>query len=280
MAAEQLVSFMPDWLLFIIVIAFFSLVYLFLPPNGKESVKFGIKRFGIFILLGLAWLYFRKKWGFVYEDPARWPANIYYATFILGFLLILYFAFKSWLYKERYETNQVIADNIHGSCSRYQEIGTVGDRDNWVVFFLGTSGMSDDSYVIPWPWPKKILVVPKVACQFVGNQIFIKSQVAKVDLFELPEDVAHFIETDAFGRWCKDNIYFGLWDIEIKTENPKTVEMESMIIKQNYRINELKEMLKGRLNIFKTFVTDTKAMQDKMSGKTMFRRNDQRPMEE
>lgn len=270
---DSLIPYIPDWLLFSLSAVFLFFVYYYLPEDVKDPIKKGLKSYGIYIVLILFWLYFRNKWGFVSEH--EWIGGMKYATFLIFLVGILYFATKSWLYEQRYYTNQLICDNISGSVHRYQEIGSIGSRDNWVVFFLGTSGTSDERFVVPWPWAKKLIVVPKVACEFIGNQIFVRSQVAKADILELPEEVAHFIEHDTFGRWCKDEIYFGLWSIRAKASDPKFEELESTMKKTNSRINELKAMLEGKLTSTKRFISDTLAMQDKLKGKSFFRRQEQ-----
>lgn len=269
----NIISFIPDWMLFLIIAVICFIIYYYLPDEIKEPIKKFGKEYGFYVVLLLAWLYFRDKWGLV-SDHA-WISEMKYASFLIGFVLILYFATKSWLYEQRYYTNQLICDNISGSVHRFQELGNIGNKNNWVVFFLGTSGSSDERFVIPWPWAKKLVIVPKVSCQFIGNQIFVKTQVAKVDILELPEEVAHFVENDTFGKWCKDELYLGYWSIDIKATDPKYEELEALTKKKDSRINELKAMLEGKLTSTKRFISDTLAMQDKLKGKTLFRRPEQ-----
>lgn len=273
MVRDRLIGFIPDWILFVIVLVVALLIYRYFPEDVKRGIKRFLMSFGVWIGLLLCWLYFRGKWGYVYEDPSRWPAGLYYATFIFGFIGLLYFAVKTWLYEHRDATDHFISDNIQGSCARYYE------RGDWAIFFLGTSGASDDRFVIPWPWMKKIVVVPKVAVQFFGSQILALSQVEKVDIDDLDEDIADFIENHPFARWKKDNIYAGLFDQELRASNPQYEEIQSKLKKQNDRINELKKMLKGKLGATKEFISDTFAMTDKIMRKP-WRRREEKPSED
>lgn len=268
---SSLIPFIPDWILFILIGVVAIFIYRMLPDDLKGSTKNFLKNYGFYIAIFLLWLYFYNKWGVVADYS--WIGQMKYATFLALLGIMLYVGFKSWLYEQRYFTNHLFCDNMHGSCHRYQEIGNVGTGVNWVVFFVDGSGSSDDRFVFPWPWSKRLFIAPKVACQFVGNQIFIKSQLLKAELIDLPEDVADFIEHDTFGRWCKDNIYFGLWSVELKATDPKFTDIELMLQKSDDRINELKEMLRGKLTTVKGFVSDTMAMQEKLKGKSWVRRD-------
>lgn len=275
----MIIAPIPDWLLIFAVLIIVFVIYKYMPEEAKKATGTFLKAYGFYIALFLIWIYFRKKWGRVYEDPNRWPANIYYATFIIGFVLLIYFAAKSWLYEQRYYTNHLVCDNIQGSVHRFQEI--VSDNVSFIVFFLGTSGSSDEKFVFPWPWPKKLLVAPKSACQFLGNQIKVMSQVHKIeDVYDLPEDVRQFIEKDTFAKWCMDNIYFGLWDVENRAKDPKFGDIELLVQKQSARLNEQDDMLKGKLTRTKAFVSDTIATANKLTGKSWSARRESAPPRE
>lgn len=268
----MIIPWLPDYLLFLFVFIVALVIYYYLPDELKSGIRRFVVGYGFYIVLFLLWLYYRNQWGVV-ADYEFW-GQMKYATFLTALVLGLYLGFKMWLFEFRYYTNQAIANNDHGSCHRYHEIG------DWAILFIGGSGTSDEKFVFPWPWVKKIWVVPKVAVQFVGNQIFVRSQIDKVDLFDVPglEEVAEFIGNDPFGRWCKEKIYFGLWDEQVKATNPKYAEIESINKKLNARVNELNTMLKGKLTSTKQFISDTFAMQDKIIGKRWQRR--EQPREE
>ena len=250
------------------------IIYSFLPEETKKVTKSVLKKYGFWIILIVILWYGWTRWGVVADYD--WIANMKYAQFIFLLCALLYWGVSSFLYEMRYNTIHLIADNIHGSCHRYQEISNLGPGVNWVIFFLDGSGTSDDRLVIPWPFARRLVIVPKVACQFIGNQILIKSQLSKLEWNspEIPEDVADFIEKDTFARWCKEEIYIGYFSIEIKATDPKYSEVELMSRKKDARINELKEMLRGKLTTVKGFVSDTMAMQDKLRGKD-WRKNPQ-----
>lgn len=263
-----IISFLPDWLVLIFFGVILYVIYYNLPEETKSGVKKFLMEYGVYVVIFLIWLYWKSQTGSIYESPDKWPANVNRATFFCGLGVLVFILVKSWLYEFRYYTHHFTADNISGSCHRYHEIGNVGEpENNWAVFFLGGSGTSDERFVFPWPWIKKVVVVPKCSVQFLGNQIIAFSQVDKVDINDLPEDVRDFIENDNFGRWVKDKIYFGLWDVQKKARSPKYVKIESELKKANHRINELADMLKGKLSRTKAFISDTLAMTDKVRGK-------------
>ena len=272
MAVERIISWMPDSVLFLIGFVIAYAIYYYSPDEIKLSIKKVLMDYGVYICLFVFWLYYKNKWGIV-ADHLFW-AEMRYATFLFCMVGGIYFGVLTWLYEFRYYTNHFMCNNLHGSCHRFQEKG------DWAIFFLGGSGSSDEKFVLPFPFCKKIVVVPKVAVQFLGNQIFALSQVEKVDLLDLPEEVADFIENDTFGRWCKDNIYAGLWDEKITALNPKYNDLESLYKKSNARVNELKKMLQGKLTTVKQFVSDTFAMQDKITGKRWASRGSQQPNSE
>lgn len=270
MVSGTIIPFLPDWLAVVLIIAIAIIIYIFLPPELKDTTRKYAKKYGFFVLIFLIWLYYRKRFGFIYENPTRWPAGMLYGDFMFGLALLLWFSVKSWLYEQRYYTYSFISDNISGSCKRYQEIGSLTPGITWIILFIGTSGSSDERFVFPWPWAKKLVIVPKCACQFIGNHIIATSQVSRVleldNPLEIPEEIKHFLDTDPFAKWCKDEVYFGMWDIKIKSTNPKYEEVEALNKKLNTRINEQNQMLRGKLTTVKAFVSDTMAVQDRLKG--------------
>ena len=176
--AKSLIPCLPDWLFFLLCILLAIIIYFYLPTEIKKGVNKILVRFGFYIFLFIVWLFWRTRTTLIYQSPDLWPAYMNRATFWVLFIAFCYFALKSWLYEFRYYTNHFVCDNIHGSCHRFQEIGNPGGgENNWVVFFLGGAGPSDENFVFPWPWTKKIIVVPKSACQFLGNQIIDRKSV-------------------------------------------------------------------------------------------------------
>jgi hypothetical protein len=257
---SRIFTFMPDFLLFLLIGFISIVVYSQLSDDIKTGIKNFLKRFGVFIVLGCLWLYFRKQWGLVAEN--EFFGQMYLATFLLWLTLLIYFGVKSWLYEQRYYTDHAIANNRQGSCAKYFEIG------EWVILFIGNSGSSDERFVIPWPWIKEIWVVPKCAVQFIGNQICVLSQLELSNYMEMPEEeISHFIETHPMARWCKDNVYFGLWTEKIKAHNPIYSELQQNLKKSQERLLEATKMLKGKLTVTKQFISDTLGMTEKFKGK-------------
>jgi len=263
---SQIFSFMPDWLLFIIGGIVTIVIYYNLPDELKSSVKKFMRSYGFVIVVGLLWIYYRSQWGIVADNETIGQMKL--ADFMAIEALLIYFGAKSWLYEQRYFTNHAISNNRQGSVHRIQELG------DYVVIFIGGSGASDSNFVIPWPWVQEIWVVPKVACQWFGNQLLVASQLEFVSHMDVDEEISDFIKNDTFGRWHLDNVWTGLWTEQLKASNPKYSELYEVMKKKDNRINELKEMLKGKLTIAKTFISDTMAMTDKIKGKEWRRSGD------
>ena len=271
----------PDWAFFVCLIILVLGIYLFLIstfPEVKSTLNNVIKKIGLWVVLLGVWLYWRAHSVLVSEMPNDFPATLNRADFFVGLGVIFFLWGASWLYKERYFTSHFICDNVSGSCHRFHEVGNMGDpANNWVVFLLGGSGRSDEKMVFPWPFIQRVVVVPKSACEWRGNQIVAHSHVSKTDLYDLSPEVRNFLENDTFGKWAKENIYCGLWDIKKIAKDPKYSEIEDLMKKLNSRVNELDDMLKGRLTRMKTFLSDTIAMKNKSEGKD-WRMNNGPPM--
>lgn len=263
----SLIPCIPDWLLLIFVGLVFILVYRVLDEQTRASVNKFLRNYGFWIVLGIIWIYWRMRTGTIYESPEKWPATLNRADFFIGLAALLYWGVKSWLFEFRYYTNHFICDNIQGSCHRWHRIANVGGTGNsYIVLLLGGSGISDEKFCIPWPWIHKIVIVPESSVQFIGNQIVSFTQAEKVNILDLDEEIYNFIQADTFTRWAKDEIYFGLWNIEAKMQNPELTQIQQNIEKKNATINKYKEMLNGNLSTFKQFVSDTMGITKKLKG--------------
>jgi uncharacterized membrane protein len=247
--------------LFVIFILLIAIDLFVLPDEAKRTVHKFVAAYGIYIIFFVIWLVFRKRWGRIYEVPGRWPAMHYWVTFILAFILLLYWLVLYFFYKQRYLTYHAIANNRSGSCAYYTNKG------DWTIFKIGTSGRTDKKIVIPNPVPQEIWVVPRCAWRKLGGQFIIESQIIRKDELDMPPEVREAIEEDPLASMKKGNIYFGLWSQKIRAEDPRYDELENKLTKAHDRINELQDMLKGKLKNVKGFISDTMAMQDKMRNK-------------
>ena len=164
---SRIVPFLPDGVFFLLCGILAVIVYYYLPDEAKKGVKNFIIGYGFWIVMLIFVLYYKNKWGLVRENS--WPGEIHQVYAIAGLVILVVWGATSWLYEQRYKTHHLIADNISGSCHRYEEIQSTITDITWVVFFLGTSGSSDKNFVIPWPWCQEILVVPKTAFPFILN---------------------------------------------------------------------------------------------------------------
>lgn len=269
----SLISFIPDWILFFIIGIVLIWIYSYLPEEVKGTVKGILIKYGVLIALLIILIYWHGKTGPIYASPDKWPADVNRATFFCGLGALIYVSFLYFWYQQRYHTTFFICDNIKGSCARWLEIGNVAGESNdpWVVLFLGTAGRSDDHVVLPWPFPKQIVVVPRSTIQFLGNQIVSYSKVERCDVdtwSELDEDVHNFLKHDPMAKWVGDQVYYGYAPIDVLSKSPKYRDLLLELEKKNSRINELKEMLRGKLTTTKGFISDTVGMTDKVRGKT------------
>ncbi len=257
----SLIPHISDLLLFLIGVVVVYIIYRYCPDDTKILIQKIIINYGFYIGAFIFWLYFRKKWGIIADFPQEWPGSMYRVTFYVGFVIIIYFAFKSWLYEFRYNTNQFIGDNIHGSVARTHRCG------DWIVEFLGTSGLSDEHWCIPWPWTKRISVYHKSTRLKLGNQRVSIAHFEKVDLFDMPVEIADFLEKDTFAKLCLDELWLGVFSNELLASDPEINEILQKFKKINARSNEDSAMLKGKLTKTKGFVSDTIATADKLRGK-------------
>jgi hypothetical protein len=260
---SRILPWFPDIVTFVLFGAILLIIYVWiLPKEMRAPVKKVVGKFWFPLLLIVLWLYFRKRWGMIYEIPSRWPANMYFATFIFGLILILYLIVVYLMYYQRYMTYHAIANNRSGSCSYYDNIG------DFTIFKIGTCGRTDKKIVIPYPVPKELWIIPRCAWRKVGGQMLLETKLFKSDLNDLPEEVKEHIDKDIFSRLAKDEIWFGLWSQKVRAADPKYSEIESMNKKLNDRINELNDMLKSKLKTVKGYINETFAMSDKVKGKT------------
>ncbi|MDH3352829.1 MAG: hypothetical protein OEL87_00070 [Nanoarchaeota archaeon] len=223
----------------------------------KDVKKFLFEHWIWLLLLGIL-IYGWKKWGVVADH--LWVAEMNYALFLVLLLGLMAFGVKAWTYEWRYNTDQFVGDNIHGSCAKYFLIG------DWFVGFLGTAGNSDEKLVFPWPWMKKVVVCHKDSIEFKGNQIIAINQFFKQDIYPIPSDVKTFIEGHPIAKHC-DEIYFGYFSQQQLAKYPEYSELQDKYLKSNSRKNELDEMLKGKMSSVKGYVTDAVGTIDKLKGK-------------
>jgi hypothetical protein len=265
-------SFIPDWLVFVLGFIILLVIYYYLPDDIKTAIKKFLRSYGIYIIFFLIWIYWHSQTGTIAESPEKWPADLNRASFFVGLGLILFVAFRNWLYEFRFYTHQFIGDNIHGSCHRYEAIGNVGGKQSknpWVVAFLGGSGLSDESWVMPWPFIKKIAVFPLSTFELRGNQMISHAKfemVTSEELLELDEDVSEFIKNDTFGKWAKDNVWVGYASINKLASDPNYNDLKEELKKKNARITELKLMLTGKMSAVKGFVYDAMGIGKKLKG--------------
>jgi hypothetical protein len=262
---------MPDWLLFGLIFFIFLIMYFIVIKD--EETKNAIKRFllnyGIYILAIVVVIYGWNKWGIVADHDI---GQMKWALFIVVLGLDLYFIASNLLYRERYNTIPFQANGVYGSVALYYNVG------KYTIFYLGTSGKSDFAgIVLPWYFPQKICIVPKTSWQFNGNAIICYIKVSKDNYFEVPEIVKNTIEGDSRTMFARDEIYYGELRNKILIEDQQMAEMDKKLKDSNSRINELKSMLRGKLTDVKTFVTDTEAIKDRMSGNRFMRGNNQSP---
>lgn len=257
---SRLISFVPDWMLFLSVLIIGIIIFLYLEEESKETVKLFFLRYGLYLFVICLLIYGWNRWGVVADHDV---GQMKYALFIGLATLITYFAGVNYLYREQTLTTSFQANGVAGSCSIYYDLG------DYTIFYLGTSGKSDfEGFVLPWYFPKRIVVVPKNSWALNGNNLVSTTQVSKCDsLLALPEYVMKKLEADSRTYFARSEVYYGLFCEELKTEDPDYHKIESQLLKLQRRNNELSEMLDNKLRNFKEFATDTMAIGDKIGGK-------------
>jgi len=251
-------DFLTLGVIFIILLLIYFLV---LPEDTRRLLNRFLTKFGIYIVLFVIWLVFRKRWGKIYEVPGRWPAMHYWVTFLVVLILVIYWLVTLFLYKQRYLTYHAIANNRSGSCAYYFHKG------DYTILLIGTSGRTDEKIVIPNPVPQEIWVIPRCAWRKIGGQMLLESQIVRKDFIDMPPEVREAIEEHPLASVRKNKIYYGLWSQKTRASDPKYNEIEQKLTEAYARINELQDMLKAKLKNVKGFISDTFAMQEKIRGK-------------
>ncbi len=260
----------PTYVFWIAGLVVATIIYSLLNEELKASVRSFFKKFGIWIIIALAWFFLRDRLGFFTQDD--WfgrKANTYFL-----FLGILYLLGLNFLARERYVSTQAVADNRSGSCARYKQLG------DWIVLNIG----SCDANAFPWHDGHETWVVPAKHFNKINSkpnssstQIVVQTNIQHSDLLEVPPLCYDFIQSTS--GYNKENVYYGLFSaeelesgIKIKAEG---VEFEPSVWETklkdtNRMLNENREMLKGKTSQIKRFISDVNVIQKKASGKNAF----------
>jgi len=263
----QILSFMPDWALFLTIFLICLILYFTLVRD--EETKTRVKRFlfdyGIWIVALIVLIYGWNRWGTVAESDI---GEMRYALFIVLLAGDLYLLATNFLYRERYHSIFFQADGVSGSCNLYYDAG------DYTIFYLGTSGKSDFAgFVFPWYFPQRIVVIPRDSWQFNGNNIVTFIKVKRQDpIHDVPEAALEIIERDGRTTFARDEIYFGILSEETILREPDQAELIKKIEDLEARNNELSSMLDAKMKKVSGFVSGTEAIKRSLKGQT-WRRN-------
>jgi hypothetical protein len=235
--STRIVSFIPDWVLFVSVgIALFIVYNYILPDDSKAGVKRVLRTYAGYLFFIVLWIIFRNKWGIV-ADNEFW-GQMRVVTLLCIFGVLGFFAFSNWLFEWRYYSRHLVANNLQGACHRFEK------RGHWIIFFLDGAGEGPtEKMIFPWPFPKRLLVAHESTVEYKGGQIVVNAQVKKVSLgsINLPPKINQFIEGDTFARWAKDNVYFGLVSEELRVSNPSWDKIEEELNTVSAKYNKLQQ---------------------------------------
>lgn len=166
----------------------------------------------IFFILGW-FLWFKYGGRTELSNANRWMP-------VLGALILAGYNYIGLL---RYETQQFVALNFHGSFAKnpYHVNG-------FYVFPIGTF----NSGGLSWDYAKEIVVVREETVELLNRGAVCLAELGFVSKYELPEDVMAFIESNKFLQRAQNSVYYGWFD---------SIEREDYNFKQLKKLAEEKK---------------------------------------
>lgn len=224
--------------IFIYVSFLLILLIIYISSGTQTKVWFRkiLIRYWFFLLIFGFLIYGWDKWGIVSEH--EWIANMKYALFLGISFFMFYMVGRNWIYEFRYNTANMVANGIHGSCALHYDAG------NYTIWYLGTTGrfsVDSEGIVFPFPFPNKIAITPKVSWDINGDNYVSITQVMKVDINEIPNKLKEIIVKDKKTIFARDNVFFGIVSEKIRTDEPKWDELENELKQVNAKYNTLAE---------------------------------------
>ena len=260
----------PDYVFFLIGIAISVGIYFSFDDEKRHKANLFLKEWGIWILIFFSWVFFRNRLG-NFDYGTFWNNRANTAAILIS---LVYGIFIFVRFKQRYKSTQAICDNRHGSCAKYYPKG------DYVFLNIGTTDEGwfpqvngDETWIVPARHFKLI----NETTSSPKTQIYIKTNVSKMELLDLPNEAYNFFETESQSAgYNKDNIYYGEQTLEeaknskpITDENGKKNinEMLMLKVKNTQRmLNESQSMVKSKLMHTRKFVNDANVIGRKERG--------------
>lgn|SRR3990167_2238721 len=196
----------------------------------KKTIKEFLTPTRIFLFAFILVWYFWAKYGSVEEF-----AN---ANFYMPMLGLLYFVGVNLIGKLRYQTQQVICSNFHGSFSKPPL------RVNGFLIFAIDSFNAGG---LAWDDAKRVLVLREETCELFERGAVSIARVAPVLIYDLDPDVKLEIERNKNLKRAKNEVYYGWFD-DINEVDWTPEELEQFE-REKINTNEIYNFLKKELGV-------------------------------
>jgi hypothetical protein len=148
----------------------------------------------IFILMIVGWFLW-NKFGNMNEvsDANRW----------MPVILLLYLSAVNYVGKLRYDTQQFVSPNFHGSYAKNPYY-----VNGFYIFAIGSFNAGG----IAWDYANKIAIVREETVELFLQGGLSISELAPVSKYELDDDVRKFIEKHPHLKGATEQIFYGWFD--------------------------------------------------------------------
>jgi len=180
--------------LIIIIIAVF-LIYRKLDVYTQLQLKkiFSGRNLAIIFFIGGWWLWAKSGEDVTISTATRWMP-------IFGLLVL---AGSQWIGALRYETQQVVTPNFHGSYSK-----SPIRYNGFYIFAIDSFNAGG----LSWDFAKRILIVREETVQFFDRGAVSIAKPTRVSGYELGDEIMNMIRDDKFLKTGMNEIYYGWFD--------------------------------------------------------------------
>jgi hypothetical protein len=205
-------------------------IYTKLDPYTKRQISKTLNKRNLIIIGLVAGWYFWNKYGNIAEvsDANRW----------MPLIVLACFTFTQIIGNLRYQTQQFICPNFHGSFSKPPK-----HVNGFYLFAIDSFNAGG----VAWDYGSRIVVVREETAElFIEGAISI-ANLGFVSRYELDDDVRHFIETNKYFKGATNNVYYGWFD------NIERVDFDFQKLKkladQSKDSHNIYNLLKKELNV-------------------------------
>ena len=211
------------WIILIIAGLLLLWIYSRLDSYTKLSIRKILSGKTLMIICFIGGWYFWNKYGSsgMVSDANRWVPVIFFA-FMMGFY---------YLGKLRYETNQIVTPNFHGSFSK-----PPFKVNGFYIFLIDTFNAGG----LSWDYADRLLILREETCELFPNGAVSIASVSFSMQHEINEDVWAFITSNKFTKSAIKEIYYGWFDdierVDWDFEKLKQLEEEKQDPKNLYNM--------------------------------------------